>query len=165
MSSRKSKAAAAGPQVSPLAQALKDAEFEYFLGYHAAMKHTSNRRLAMQQWRKKHNEHIKYNVLSHSVRHELNKYFFDVSRDPSRTQREQLWHDLQQIDSTVQMTKMVRWFQNKRAYMKNKYGDGDAIPESLRLSLASLTMDRDAASHSSSDSESATEESDSSDDE
>lgn len=76
---------------------------------------------ALRQWKKQHDLPA-YNVLSQPVRHELNKFFFDVRANPSKAERKQLWYDLQLIDPTVSMSKIVRWFQNKRQYMKKQYG-------------------------------------------
>jgi len=76
---------------------------------------------ALRQWKKQHRLPA-YKVLSQPVRHELNKFFFDVSANPSKAERRQLWYDLQLIDPTVSMSKIVRWFQNKRQYMKKQYG-------------------------------------------
>jgi hypothetical protein len=63
-------------------------------------------------------------VLSQPVRHELNKFFFDVTSTPTKAQRKQLWYELQMIDPSVvlRMSKITRWFQNKRQYMKKHYG-------------------------------------------
>lgn len=76
---------------------------------------------SFRAWKQQNNEST-YEVLSQPVRHELNKFFFDVTSTPSKAQRKQLWYDLQMIDSSVRMSKITRWFQNKRQYMKKQYG-------------------------------------------
>jgi len=52
-----------------------------------------------------------YKVLSQPIRHELNKYFYDVSDTPSRAERQLLLKELWQIDYTVTMKKLVKYFQ------------------------------------------------------
>ena len=78
----------------------------------------------MQEWMKKYDSSPKYKVLPREVRHELDKYFFDVRTNPSRSELKQLYWDLLKIDSSGHVThdKIVRWFQNKRQYMRRRYG-------------------------------------------
>ena len=75
---------------------------------------------ARREWMKE-NEGWAYEVLSRSVRHELNKYYFDQKENPSKAELNQLWYDLMKIDSSVQRSKIRRWFQNKRQYMKKQF--------------------------------------------
>lgn len=96
---------------------LKLEDLSYWLGRLAVDDDASG----LRQWKQQHGLPL-YNVLSQPVRHELNKFFFDVTANPSKAQRKQLWYDLQLIDPTVQMKKIIRWFQNKRQYMKKQYG-------------------------------------------
>ena len=79
---------------------------------------------AMQEWMEKYDSSPKYKVLPREVRHELDKYFFDVRTNPSRSELKQLYWDLLKIDSSGHVThdKIVRWFQNKRQYMRRRYG-------------------------------------------
>lgn len=74
-----------------------------------------------------------YNVLSQRVRHELNKYFFDVTDSPSRAERKKLLSTLWLIDYTVTMAKLVKYFQNKRHYVKNRASDQSTSVASLNL--------------------------------
>lgn len=64
-----------------------------------------------------------YSVLSYEVRHELNKYFFDVNQKPSKSERQKLLYRIWHTDPSVSMSKVVRWFQNKRQYCKT-HGQG-----------------------------------------
>ena len=113
----------------------------------------------------KHKNSITYDVLPRLVRYELNKFFFEVTQNPSRAQRIQLWYDLQMMNShsnELEMCKVVKWFYNKRAYMKKKYGKLDGAIENGSIGtfendLASMTLDL-KATYSDSDS---SEESDS----
>ena len=103
---------------------------------------------ALRQWKKQH--HLPaYKVLSQPVRHELNKFFFDVSANPSKAERKQLWYDLQLIDPTVSMSKIVRWFQNKRQYMKKQYGRNTESDPGLPIRRRSSHSDCALESHDS----------------
>lgn len=82
---------------------------------------------SLRAW-KQQNHDSTYEVLSHPVRHGLNKFVFDVTPTPSKAQRKQLWYDLQMIDCNVRMSKITRWFQNKRQYMKRQYGASEPTP-------------------------------------
>jgi len=68
-----------------------------------------------------------YDVLPQPIRHELNKYFFDVNSAPDKKQRKRLLYKLWLIDSTLTYVKLVKWFQNKRNYCKR---NGVATTES-----------------------------------
>ena len=117
----------------------KQEEIEYMMSYLAAERAPDGKN--MDEWRKKYEEPATYNVLSQPVRHELNKFFFDVTPNPSRAQRRQLWYDLHLLDTTVPMKKIVKWFQNKRQYMKKQYGQeissADSADECNESSAAS----------------------------
>jgi len=60
-----------------------------------------------------------YNVLSQPVRLELNKYFYEVTDSPNSAQRQRLIEELWHIDHTVTKAKLLKYFQNKRHYVKN----------------------------------------------
>jgi hypothetical protein len=68
-----------------------------------------------------------YDVLPQPIRHELNKYFFDVNSAPDKKQRKKLLHELWLIDPSLTYVKLVKWFQNKRNYCKR---NGVATTES-----------------------------------
>jgi len=69
-----------------------------------------------------------YKVLSQPIRHELNKYFFDVTDTPSRAERKQLLEALWLIDYTVTKVKLTKYFQNKRHYVKNHPSERHTLP-------------------------------------
>lgn len=94
------------------------ADLSYWLG---RLKVQANDAESLSEWKKRNNEPA-YDVLSQPVRHELNKFFYDVCQNPSKAERKQLWYDLQLIDPLVRLSKIVRWFQNKRQYIKRQYG-------------------------------------------
>lgn len=137
----KHRSAEKGEEVRSAIKRSKQDEVEYILSYIEAQRGPSRKR--MNEWRKKYEEPATYNVLPQPVRHELNKFFFDVTPNPSRAQRKQLWYDLQLLDPTVPMKKIVKWFQNKRQYMKKQYGQeissADSSDECEQSSAASAS--------------------------
>jgi hypothetical protein len=129
-------------------------EIAYWLG---RMQVNGNDAKSLRAWRQQNGESSTYDVLSQPVRHELNKFFFDVTSTPSKAQRKQLWYDLQMIDSNVRMRKITRWFQNKRQYMKKHYGAADsqsssaATSRQLRAKLRSSHSSERGSDHDSVD--------------
>ncbi|MDR3571223.1 MAG: hypothetical protein P4L81_03420 [Candidatus Pacebacteria bacterium] len=118
--------------------------------------------------------------LSRPVLHELNKFFFDVTANPSREQVRQLWDELNEItmgplgdsvtkDDIIGCGKIIKWFQNKRAYMKLVQKEeaaraiARAITRRIKLFQAAAHYESDALHESSSDPEAASESGDSSD--
>jgi len=109
-----------------------DEEQERLFDYLAALKKGPTSK-EMKQWLKKYPESstsgstAHYNVLPREVRHVLNKYFFDIRTNPSRAEMMQLWRDCCKTFSVpIQYSKIVRWFQNKRAYMSRQHERPDA---------------------------------------
>ena len=119
----------------PSVKRSKKEEVEYCVSYLTAKR--SGDKKKMQEWRTKYDEPVTYNVLSQPVRHVLNKYFFDVTSNPSRSELKQLWYDLQLIDASVPRAKLVKWFQNKRQYMKRQYGRGETTVTNARANTSS----------------------------
>jgi hypothetical protein len=112
--------------------AAREEEQQRMFGYLAALKKGVNSQ-EMKQWKKNdrqlsvsgHTAH--YNVLPREVRHVLNKYFFDIRTNPSRAEMMQLWRDCcKMLCVPIEYSKIVRWFQNKRAYMSRQHERPDA---------------------------------------
>jgi hypothetical protein len=119
---------------------------------------------AMHEWRRQHGESkTTRDVLSQPVRHELNKFFFDVNPYPSKAERKQLWYDLILIDSDVRMEKIVRWFQNKRQYMKKQHErtsdscEEEPKPKSSSRRTKAVNIARAESSNSDAESDSSSE--------
>lgn len=100
---------------------------------------------------------------SRPVRYELNKFYYDVTSHPSRAQLKQLWEDMNllQLVPYIDRKKIVKWFQNKRNYVK-RLEERDApmvrIRERIRFEAqrpsTPVSSDDDDDSHIASESES-----------
>ena len=59
-----------------------------------------------------------YWVMPREIQYALTKYFTEVNSKPSTTDRETILLMLQQFDASITLSKVTRWFQNRRAYVK-----------------------------------------------
>ena len=59
-----------------------------------------------------------YWVMSRDVKYALTKYFNETSQSPNMAQQKAVLRALHQVDDSITIEKVTRWFQNRRAYVK-----------------------------------------------